>query len=62
MLTEFGLAPFIGARRGIYASSVKMLALSGKPMLLVSKVNSVQEACAKCFAVHILKFEILQIT
>ena len=25
-------------------------------------VNSVQEACAKCFAVHILKFEILQIT
>ena len=25
------------------------------------KVNSVQEACAKCFAVHILKFEILQI-
>ena len=27
-----------------------------------SKVNSVQEACAKCFAVHILKFEILQIT
>ena len=26
------------------------------------KVNPVQEACAKCFAVHILKFEILQIT
>ena len=27
------------------------------------KVNSVQEACAKCFAVHILKkFEILQMT
>ena len=26
------------------------------------KVNSVQEAWAKCFAVHILKFEILQIT
>jgi len=26
------------------------------------KVNSVQEACAKCFAVQILKFEILQIT
>ena len=25
------------------------------------KVNSVQEACTKCFAVHILKFEILQI-
>ena len=24
------------------------------------KVNSVQEACAICFAVHILKFEILQ--
>ena len=23
------------------------------------KVNSVQEACDKCFAVHILKFEIL---
>ena len=27
-----------------------------------SKVNSVQEAYAKCFAVHILKIEILQIT
>ena len=26
------------------------------------KVNSVQEACAKCFAVHLLKFEILQTT
>ena len=26
------------------------------------KVNSVQEACAKCFPVHILKFEILQTT
>ena len=26
------------------------------------KVNSVQEACIKCFAVHILKFEILQTT
>ena len=23
-------------------------------------MNSVQEACTKCFAVHILKFEILQ--
>ena len=28
----------------------------------MGKVNSVQEACAKCFAVHILKFEILQTT
>ena len=27
-----------------------------------SKVNSVQEPCAKCFEVHILKFEVLQIT
>ena len=27
-----------------------------------TKVNSVQEPCAKCFAVHILKFEILQTT
>ena len=25
-----------------------------------SKVNSVQEACTKCFAVHTLKFEILK--
>ena len=31
-------------------------------MIWASKVNSVQEACAKCFLVHILKFEILQIT
>ena len=28
----------------------------------LSKANSVQEACVKCFAVHISKFEILQIT
>ena len=28
----------------------------------VGKVNSVQEACAKCLAVHLLKFEILQTT
>ena len=28
----------------------------------VCNVNSVHEACAKCFAVHISKFEILQIT
>ena len=28
----------------------------------IGKVNSVSEASAKCFAVHILKFEILQIT
>ena len=27
-----------------------------------AKVNSVQEACAECFAVHILKSEILQTT
>ena len=27
-----------------------------------NKVNSVQEACAKCFAIHLLKFEILQTT
>ena len=30
--------------------------------IFLLKVNSVQEACAKCFAFHILKFEILQIT
>ena len=32
------------------------------PKSLFGKVNSVQEACTKCFAVHILTFEILQIT
>ena len=31
-------------------------------LILVCKVSSIQEACAKCFAVHILKFKILQIT
>ena len=30
--------------------------------LIDIKVNSVQEACSKCFAVHMLEFEILQIT
>ena len=28
----------------------------------ICKVNSVQEVCAKCFAVHLLKFEIVQTT
>ena len=36
--------------------------LNGGTKCRYHKVNSVQEACAKCFAVHILKFEILQIT
>ena len=27
--------------------------------LIICKVSSVQEACAKCLAVHILEFEIL---
>ena len=31
-------------------------------MTRLRKVNSVQEACDKCFVVHILEFEILQIT
>jgi hypothetical protein len=31
-------------------------------LMICCKVNSVQEACAKCFTVHILEFEILQIT
>ena len=30
--------------------------------IAIGKVNSVQEACAKCFAVHIFKFETLQTT
>ena len=30
--------------------------------LSVTKVNSLQEACAKCFGVHLLKFEFLQTT
>ena len=28
----------------------------------IGKANSVQEACGKCYAVHLSKFEILQIT
>ena len=31
-------------------------------MLSICKLNSEQEACAKCFAVHILEFKILQTT
>ena len=42
MLTDFGLAPLIGARYGIYASCVKsslvkMLTSSGKATLLIFK-------------------------
>ena len=35
--------------------------LFGSIQIWATKVNSVQEAFAKCFAVHILKFEIFQI-
>ena len=35
---------------------------AGSTVSKFDKVNSVQEACAECFAVHILKFEILQTT
>ena len=33
-----------------------------QPKLQLIKVNSVQEACAKCFVIHLLKFEILKNT
>ena len=36
--------------------------LGVKDLKSINKVNSVQEACAKYFAVHLLKFEILQTT
>ena len=46
------------------SSSDKEIILKSKSLIKVStfKVNSVQEACAKFFSVHILKFEILQTT
>ena len=34
--------------------------LGVKDLKSINKVNTVQEACAKCFAVHLLRFEILQ--
>ena len=43
-------------------SHTKEFDLRHLPNILTNKVNSVQEACAKCFAVHLLKFEILQTT
>ena len=42
--------------------SLSVVAVFHQKIILWSKVNSVQEACAKCFAVHLLKFEILQTT
>ena len=43
-------------------SQVRMLIFKWQFLYYHSKVNSVQKTCAKCFAVHILEFEILQIT
>ena len=37
-------------------------ALKVRFLRMMVKVNSVQEACAKCFAILISKFEIMQIT
>ena len=45
---------------GILVPKLKNLFL--KNLFHIAKVNSVQEACAKYFAVHLLKFETLQIT
>ena len=42
-------SPLFSGRRGIRQSRI-------------IKVNSVQEACAECFAVHTLTFELLQST
>ena len=44
-------------KESIYTRKVERLP---KIMATHSEVNSVQEACIKCIAVHILKFEILQ--
>ena len=45
-----------------FASKILNFKVEKKVEPVVCKGNSVQEACAKCFAVHILKFEILQTT
>ena len=42
--------------------TIQTHALEILTQIILVKVNSVQEACEKCFAVHVLKFEILQIT
>ena len=43
-----GLQPYSGLHRDYFSS--------------ISKVNSKQEACTKCFVVYLLNFEILEIT
>ena len=48
-----------GAAKGGLVNLTKTLAVEWAPKI---KVNSMKEACAKCFAVHLLIFEILQIT
>ena len=47
-------------QEGLYRYLVSYI--SRQILLLNNKVNSVQEACAKSFAVHLLTFEILQTT
>ena len=49
------------ALQGDIGATMQLFMVSSKSFVLF-KVNSVQESCAKCFAVHMLKFEILQIT
>ena len=45
---------------GAIGPFVASLTIKDAPEGSGGKVNSVQEDCTKCFAVHILKFEILQ--
>ena len=47
---------------GILSSSLHITVSLRKSLVETSKVNSVQEPCTKCFAVHLSKFEILQPT
>ena len=42
--------------------TIQTHALEILTQIILVKVNSVQEACEKCFAVHVLKFEIWQNT
>ena len=46
--------------KGFSYKHVIIIIFSKNSFQILLYVNSVQEACTKCFAVHMLKFEILQ--
>ena len=60
--SDYAWVTFYANIAGAIGPFVASLTIKDAPEGSGGKVNSVKEDCTKCFAVHILEFEILQST